>query len=96
MKKTLFGAAALIAAMPLEAHAANGQLNAEFGIGLVSTLLYAFLGILMLFIAFKAIDMMTPGHLAKQLAHENNLSIAIVTGAALVGVSIVVAAAIAG
>jgi uncharacterized membrane protein YjfL (UPF0719 family) len=50
------------------------------------------MGIIVLVIAFKAKDLLLPGNLAKQLVEEKNVALAIVTGAFLLGVSIIIAA----
>lgn len=61
-------------------------------IGIVDSLVYSIMGIIVLVIAFKAKDLLLPGNLAKQLVEEKNVALAIVTGAFLLGVSIIIAA----
>ncbi len=82
--------------IPSFVFAQSSEVSREFGTGVLSSLIYAFLGILLCFFVYKIIDMMTPGHLAKQLAHEKNVALAIVVGAVMLGVSIIIAAAIHG
>ena len=62
--------------------------------GVLGTLVYAGIGILMLILAFKAKDILLPGNLAKQLVEEKNIAVAIVTAAFLLGISLIIAAAI--
>ncbi len=73
-----------------QTNAVNSGSTAE----LISTLIYAGIGIGLCFLVYMLIDIMTPGHLAKQLAHEKNVALAIVVGAIMLGVSIIIAAAI--
>jgi uncharacterized membrane protein YjfL (UPF0719 family) len=49
----------------------------------------------MAFIAFKVCDLLTPGNMSKDIS-ENNIALAIVAGCSMLGVSIIIAAAIAG
>lgn len=97
MKKLLSAGASLLGVLaPSLVFAQSTDVNREFGTGLLSTVVYAFVGIVLCFLVYKMIDMMTPGHLAKQLAHEKNIALAIVVGATMLGVSIIIAAAIHG
>jgi putative membrane protein len=82
--------------IPSLVSAQSNLVNSEYGAGLISTLIYAGVGIILCFLVYMLIDMMTPGHLAKQLAHEKNIALAIVVGAVMLGVSIIIAAAIHG
>jgi uncharacterized membrane protein YjfL (UPF0719 family) len=49
----------------------------------------------MALIAYKVVDLITPGKLAEDIAN-NNIALAILTGCIVLGVSIIIAAAIAG
>ena len=64
--------------------------------GVVNSLIYALLGIVMVLFATKVIDWITPGNLFKQLTDERNLPLAIFTGFMVLGICIIIAAAIAG
>ncbi len=64
--------------------------------GLLDTLIYSLLGIALCFFAFKVVDWMLPGDLPTQIADDRNVAIAIVAAAMILGVSIIIAAAIAG
>jgi len=64
--------------------------------GIVGTLIYTLLGILLLALAFKMKDLLLPGSLSEQLVKDRNMAIAVVTAAYLIGISIIIAAAITG
>jgi putative membrane protein len=64
----------------------------RLGTGVLDTIVYSVLGIIMLMVAFKAKDILLPGNLAKQLVEDKNLAIAIVTAAFILGVAIIIAA----
>jgi putative membrane protein len=58
---------------------------------LLATALFGALGIALLFIGYKVFDWLTPKlHIEKDLA-ENNIAVAIVVGAMLISLSIIVA-----
>lgn len=64
--------------------------------GIVLSLAYAFLGIVMAVFAAKVVDWITPGQLFRQLTDEKNVPLAIFTGLMVLGICIIIAAAIAG
>ena len=64
--------------------------------GILSTILYGGIGIIMAMVAFKIIDWMTPGDLKEQIAEHENRALAIVTGAMVLGVCIIIAAVMIG
>lgn len=64
--------------------------------GLISTMIYSAIGIVMAALSFKIIDAITPGDLSKQLTEEKNVALGVMVGLQAVGISIIIAAAIAG
>ncbi len=62
--------------------------------GPVGMIVYSLLGLIVLAVAFKMIDWLTPGNLAKQIAEEKNLALAVVIAGAMLGISIIIASAI--
>lgn len=64
--------------------------------GLVGSLVYALVGIIMAVFAAKVVDWITPGQLFRQLTDEKNVPLAIFTGLMVLGICIIIAAAIAG
>jgi uncharacterized membrane protein YjfL (UPF0719 family) len=64
--------------------------------GTIETVVYALLGIFFCVIGFKVVDFLMPGNLAKQITDEKNLPVAIVAASMIIGLCIIVAAAISG
>ena len=60
------------------------------------TILYAVIGVVILWIAFIVIDKLTPYHLWHQLVEEKNVALAIVLGAMFIALGMIIAAAIHG
>jgi uncharacterized membrane protein YjfL (UPF0719 family) len=61
---------------------------------IVSAMVFALLGIVVLLVSFVSIDKMTPYDLWKEIAQERNTALAILIGALSLGISIIIAAAI--
>lgn len=61
---------------------------------LLNSMIYAVLGIVIFIVGFIIVDKLTPYDLWKQLVEEKNLALAIVVGAAALGVCLIIAAAI--
>ena len=61
---------------------------------LINSIVYALLGIVIFISGFIIVDKLTPYDLWKQVVEEKNLALAIVVGAAALGVCIIIAAAI--
>lgn len=59
-----------------------------------ATILYSALGIFLMGIAFKLYDMITPFDINKELEEDKNLAVGIVLASVILGISIIVAAAI--
>lgn len=64
--------------------------------GIIHSLIYALLGIVMAVFAAKVIDWITPGNLFRQLTDEKNVPLAIFSGLMVLGICIIIAAAIVG
>jgi putative membrane protein len=60
----------------------------------VAAVVFAVLGIVILFGSFAVIDRLTPYTLWKEIIDEHNTALAILIGALALGISIIVAAAI--
>lgn len=63
---------------------------------LLQTVLYAVVGILLLFLGYKIFDWLTPTDAQKKIFQERNTAVAILFGFFILGLSIVIAAAIHG
>ncbi len=64
--------------------------------GIIGTIVYTIIGLIMCVIGFKVVDWLIPGHLARQIAEEKNLAAGIVAAALILGICIIIAAAIVG
>lgn len=67
----------------------------NFEKGILGTLVYATVGIIMSVIGFKIVDWITPGDLARQIGVEKNMAVALVASALILGICIIIAASIA-
>lgn len=63
---------------------------------LVSTLVFAILGIILFALAFIVIGKATPFSVRKEIEEDHNVALAIVIGAVILGIALIVAAAIQG
>jgi uncharacterized membrane protein YjfL (UPF0719 family) len=61
---------------------------------LINSIVYALLGIVIFVAGFIIVDKLTPYDLWKQVVEEKNVALAIVVGAAALGICIIIAAAI--
>jgi putative membrane protein len=61
---------------------------------ILNSLIYALLGVVIFIASFIIVDKLTPYDLWKQLVEEKNTALAIVVGAAALGICIIIAAAI--
>lgn len=75
--------------------AADTSLSGLAG-GIVATVLYSLIGIVMATIGFKVVDWLTPGNLADEVAHKGNRALAILAGSMILGVCIIIASAVIG
>lgn len=60
----------------------------------VNAIIFALLGIIIFAGSFVILDKMTPGDLWKSLHDDKNVALAIVVGAAALGICIIIAAAV--
>jgi uncharacterized membrane protein YjfL (UPF0719 family) len=63
---------------------------------ILSSLVFAGIGIVILVAAFWAIDKATPYHLWQEINEKQNVALAILIGAAMIGISLIISAAIHG
>jgi uncharacterized membrane protein YjfL (UPF0719 family) len=71
------------------------NLTASFERGLLGTILYSVIGIIMCMIGFKVVDWLIPGNMVRQLAEDKNMAVGLVAAAMILGICIIIAAAIA-
>ena len=62
----------------------------------LATLLYAVVGIVIFIISFVLVDKLTPGELWKEIIERQNMAVAILAGAVVIGISSIIAAAVHG
>ena len=67
-----------------------------YGIGLLAMLAFGFVGILLAIVGFKLFDRFTPGKLDEEILHKQNVAAAIVGAAVILGICMIIAAAIRG
>ena len=63
---------------------------------LCSSLLFSFIGLVVLWISFYIFDKITPGNLWKEIVEEHNVALAITAGAMTLAIAQIIAAAIHG
>lgn len=96
---TVFATAPLVAAeIPanLAAEPIHGWHAQTLGEAIGYVLLFAAIGIVAAILGYKLFDKCTPGDLHKEIIEHKNVAAAIVAAAVIVGVSIIIAAAMMG
>ena len=68
----------------------------RLGSGVFNVLVFAIVGIVLAIIGFKLFDKLTPGKLDEEILQKQNIAAAILAGALILGICIIVAAAIHG
>ena len=64
---------------------------------IISSLVYSGIGILVLFLAFALIELLTPRHnLRKEIMENKNVAVAIFAGFFMIAIAIIIASAIHG
>ena len=94
MKKFFFTVpAALLVLAPALAHAQEGP---KIGLvtGLILSVVYGLVGILLLMIGYKIFEWITPFSVNDALSKDQNRAVGIVVGAIFIGIAIIVAAAL--
>lgn len=68
----------------------------NFGMAVLSSIVFGIIGIAMAYLGFKVFDKLTPGKLDEEILQKQNIAAAILAGAFLIGICIIIAAAIHG
>ena len=63
---------------------------------IVTTLVFVFIGLIFFALAFGILGKATPFSIRKEIEEDQNTALGIVIGAVLIGISIIIAAAISG
>ena len=69
-------------------------MEAQLATNLVAALLFAILGIVVLLLSFVIFDKVTPYDLWREIVEKQNMALAILAGLVMLGIAIIVAAAI--
>lgn len=64
--------------------------------GILSTVIYSLIGMAMAFLAFRLVDAVTPGELGHEIGEKHNMALAILSGFTILGICIIIAAALVG
>ncbi|MSQ93521.1 MAG: DUF350 domain-containing protein [Gemmataceae bacterium] len=65
-----------------------------FGMAVLSALVFGVVGVILAILGFKLFDKLTPGKLDEEILQKQNIAAAILAGAFVLGICIIVAAAI--
>jgi len=94
---TYISAVLFLSALPSNVYAMPPLLEHHHVIGgVVMTIIYSVLGMALAALAYRLIDALTPGNLGKELTEKQNIALAIVAGSMILGVCIIIAAAMVG
>lgn len=63
---------------------------------MLASVLYAVIGVLVLWVSFVAIDKLTPYKLWEEIVEKKNLALGVVVGSMFIAIGLIVAAAIHG
>lgn len=63
---------------------------------LIGSIIYAILGIIILLITYVLVEKITPENTWKEISQNNNVAIAVVFAALIIGISMIISAAIHG
>ncbi len=66
------------------------------GFSMINVVIYAALGIVLAILGFKLFDKITPGKLDEEILQKQNIAAAILAGSFILGICIIVAAAVHG
>ncbi len=69
----------------------NELINIKY---IIASLVYSFLGIFVLFLAFWLIEKITPENLWKEILEKHNIALAIVFAAFIIAIAIIISSAI--
>lgn len=69
---------------------------APFGKALIATLVYCFIGIIVFAASFVVMNLVSPFSIRKEIEEDHNTALAILIGSVILGLSIIIAAAVGG
>ena len=83
-------------AAPVASPAVRGLSPTELGNIILSTLAFTLFGLLVFGLAFTVIVKVTPFSIRKELEEDQNVALGIVIGSVIIGIALIIAAAIQG
>nr|WP_322622923.1 DUF350 domain-containing protein [uncultured Flavobacterium sp.] len=72
------------------------ELIDAFSRGIIASLIYSLLGIIILFVVYFIIEKLTPENTWHEISKNKNVALAIVLGSFIIGISIIISGAIHG
>ena len=61
---------------------------------LISTLIYSFIGMILMYVAYKVIEVLSPFPIVKEIEEDQNTSLAILIGSVFISMAIIIGAVI--
>ena len=65
-------------------------------LNLVLATVFSVLGFALLFVGYRVLDALTPEHMGRKIFEEGNIAVAVLAGAFVIGLAIVIGASIGG
>ena len=90
---SLIGVASVMAQEPGAPNQPMSEL-AHLPIGILLALVYSVVGIVILVVGFKILDLVTPFDLNKEISEDNNVAAGVLVAGMMIGLGIIIAAAI--
>lgn len=100
--KKLLGGGALLTAIPVQLMAQAGVVippvneNHSLGHGLLNTIIFGLAGVVLAIVGYKLFDLCTPGDLHREILENRNVAAALIAASVILGVCLIIAAAIMG
>ena len=63
---------------------------------IISSVVYSFIGIIILAVSFYVLEKITPENLWKEILEKQNMALAVILGAFILAISIIIASAVHG
>ena len=65
-------------------------------LNLVLATVFSVLGFLLLFVGYRVLDALTPEHMGRKIFEQGNVAVAVLAGAFVIGLAIIIGASISG
>lgn len=87
----------LLFSLPSPSYASAGTLTGMPLLdGILSTVIYGLIGVMMATLGYKVVDKLTPGCLSTDITKEKNVASAILAGAMILGICIIIGCVLIG